>query len=69
MAKLEDYVTAHDAAQILSLKHGRPIKPDYPCKMLKMKKYRIRVVRRHDMWLYHRADIQACHIGTRRAAV
>jgi hypothetical protein len=26
---LEDYITAHDAAQLLSLKHGRPISPKY----------------------------------------
>lgn len=70
MAKLnlDDYVTAHDAAQILSLRHGRQIKPDYPCKMLRMKKYSIRAVKRHDTWLYHKQDIQACHIGTRRDA-
>jgi hypothetical protein len=26
---IHDYITAHDAVQILSLKCGRPIRPDY----------------------------------------
>lgn len=64
-----DYVTAHDAAQILSLKHDRPIRVDYISKMAKSKKHAIRVARFRDRIMYHRADIEACNLGSSKARV
>jgi hypothetical protein len=64
---INDYVTAHDAAQILSLKHGRPIRPDYISKMAKSKKRSIRRARTGDRWLYHRDDIEAVTITQKKA--
>lgn len=64
---IAEYISAHDAAQLLSLKHGRPIRPGYISKMLHMKKHKIRAEKRHDILLYHRQDILDCTIGTRVA--
>lgn len=60
---INDYCTAHEAAQILSLKHGRPIRPDYISKMAKSTRHVIRTARFRDRQMYHRADIEACTIG------
>ncbi len=60
---IADYCTAHDAAQLLSLKHGRPIRPDYISKMARSEKHTIRVARFRDRQMYHREDITACTIG------
>lgn len=59
---ISDYITAHDAAQILSLKRGSPVRPDYISKMARSKKHRIRVWRFRDRWMYHRDDVAACSI-------
>jgi hypothetical protein len=64
---VNDYCTAHDAAQILSLKHGRPIRPDYISKMAKStRKHRIRTTWFRDRQMYHKDDIAACSIGEQR---
>jgi hypothetical protein len=66
---INDYCSAKDAAQILSEKHGRIIKPDYVSKMLKCKRYTIRSVpfgKRHR--LYHKGDLAACTIKQKRSA-
>jgi len=63
---INDYCTAHDAAQILSAKRGSPVRPDYISKMAKSKKHTIRVARFRDRQMYHRADIEACTIGAAR---
>ncbi len=71
MRKKEDigeYCTAHEAAQILTLKHGRPIRPDYISKMAKSRRHTIRTARFRDRLMYHREDIAACQIGTKRAS-
>lgn len=60
---INDYICAHDAAQILSLKTGRPIRPDYISKMVRSKKHQIRYVKKRDRWMYHREDIEECVIG------
>lgn len=60
---IADYVTAHDAAQILSQKHARPIRPDYISKMAAGRKHRIRTARFRDRIMYHREDIAACSVG------
>jgi len=59
---IRDYVTAHDAAQLLSIENKRPIHPEYVAKMAKMKKHTIRVWPLRDRYLYHRADILACKV-------
>lgn len=64
---IHDYCTAHEAAQLLSLSHGRRIRPDYISKMAKSRRHTIRTARFRDRQMYHKADIQACRIGTRRA--
>jgi hypothetical protein len=64
---INDYCTAHEAAQILSLKHGRPVRPDYISKMAKSRQHSIRTARFRDRLMYHRGDIAACVIGQRKA--
>jgi hypothetical protein len=65
---INDYVTAHDAAQILSLKMGRRVRPDYISKMAKSKKRSIRRVLMGDRWMYHRDDIEAATITQKKAS-
>lgn len=64
---INDYISAHDAAQILSLKHGRPIRPDYISKLAKSKKRAIRAARFYDRILYHKEDIANCTIRQKSA--
>jgi hypothetical protein len=64
---INDYITAHDAAQILSLKSGRPIRADYISKMSRSRKHAIRTARYRDRILYHREDITACTITQKSA--
>jgi len=58
---LADYITAHDAAEILSAKMGRPIRPGY---VHKLKRVRFHVLNQTSK-LYHRGDIEACVIRQR----
>ena len=60
---LTDYITAHDAAEILSAKHGRRIRPGY---IHKLKHVRFHVLNATTK-LYHKADIEACVIRQRGA--
>lgn len=55
---LTDFVTAQDAAQILTLKHGRPILPDYIHKIRQVRFVKLNRTTK----LYHKDDILACHI-------
>lgn len=61
-----DYISAHDAAQILSAKHHRPVRPDYISKMAASRKHSIRIARFRDRLMYHRADIEAATIRQRQ---
>jgi len=61
--RLEDYVTASIAAEILSAKHGRPIRPGRICRL---KNIRFHVLNQTSK-LYHRGDIEACFIRQKRA--
>lgn len=63
---INDYCTAGSAAQILTEKLGRPIRPDYISKMSRGKKRAIRVVREGDRILYHRDDIAGCDVKQRQ---
>ncbi|GHO99530.1 hypothetical protein KSF_095780 [Reticulibacter mediterranei] len=71
MKKKEDinnYCIAQEAAQILSNKLGRPVRPDYISKMSKSKKHHIRTIRKHSrLMMYHRGDVAACVLGSQVA--
>jgi len=58
---LSDYITAKHAAQILSLKHGRIIKPSYVHKLKKVRCVKLDATSK----LYHKADIEAVTIRQR----
>lgn len=64
---IADYQTAHDAATVLTQKHGRPVRPDYISKMAASKKHHIRTAWFGNRLMYHREDIAGCTIGSRRA--
>jgi hypothetical protein len=67
---INDYCTAHEAAEILSQKHGRPVRTDYISKMAKSKiKHSIRTMWFRDRQMYHRKDVAACILGSQRVAV
>lgn len=59
--RLDDYITARHAAHILSLKHGRPIKPGYVHKLQKVRFVRLDNTSK----LYHKDDIESIHIRKR----
>lgn len=58
---LFDFITAADAAAILSAKHGRNIRPGYV--------HKLKGVRHHPLnatsFLYHKADIESASIRTK----
>lgn len=62
---IENYVSAHDAAQVLSLKMGRPIRPDYINRLARGKKRSIRTARFRDRIYYHKEDIAGVTIRQR----
>lgn len=55
---LADYITAHDAAQLLSSKHGRPISPKYIRLLAKRVKHPVRTQQKGDRLLYSREDLE-----------
>jgi len=59
---IHDYCTAGEAAEMLSEKFGRVIRPDYISKMAKSRKRTIRRVKQGNRWAYHREDIAACTV-------
>ena len=65
---ITEYCTAGSAAQILTAKLGRPIRPDYVYKMSKSKKHVIRSAQLSGVILYHRQDIANCIITSKRNA-
>jgi hypothetical protein len=65
---IKDYCSAGEAAQILTDKLGRSIRPDYISKMAKSKKRAIRSVLMNDRILYHREDIAKSKITQKRSA-
>jgi hypothetical protein len=66
---INDYCTAHEAAEILAQKHGRPVRADYISKMAKSQKHRIRTMWFRDRQMYHRRDVAACTLGSQKVAV
>lgn len=59
---LADYISARDASQILSKKHGRPISVDYVRLLSKSKKQPIRTEWLNNRLMYNREDIEAVTI-------
>jgi len=55
---LADWISAHDAAQLLSLKLKRPISPRYIRKLSHRKKEPIRTQEMSNRLLYNRADLE-----------
>jgi hypothetical protein len=63
---LADWVPAHDAAQLLSLKHDRPILPKYIRTLSKRKVNPVRTQQMGNRLLYNRADIESANIKQKR---
>jgi len=67
--RLEDYISAHDAAQLLSLKMHRPIQPQYIRQLAKSKKQSVRTQSKGSHYqLYNRDDILACTVRQKKAS-
>jgi hypothetical protein len=60
--RFEDWITANDAAQLLSEKLARPINPEYIRKLAKRKKNPVRTQPSSNRLLYSRDDILACEV-------
>lgn len=58
---LTDYISAHDAAQILTLKLGRRVSPGYIQRIKNVRSIKVNKTTR----LYNRVDIQASTIRER----
>ena len=63
---LNDWLSAHDSAQLLSLKHERPIQPKYIRSLAKRKKNPVRTEQRSNRLLYNRDDLETITIRKRR---
>lgn len=63
---LNEYISAHDAAQLLSAKHGRPISGKYIRSLSKRKKNPVRTQQMSNRLLYHKEDILACTVRAKR---
>jgi len=59
--RLDDYITAKHAAHLLSVKHGRPIRPGYIHKLQKVRFVKLDNTSK----LYHKDDIEAANIRHR----
>lgn len=59
---LADWISAHDAAQVLSLKHDRPISPKYIRRLSKRTKNPVRTMPSSNRLLYNRDDILASNV-------
>lgn len=69
MKKIEnirDYITASQAALILSQKYERKVRPDYISKMAGCQKHDIRLVRIGGICLYHQEDVERCELRAKR---
>lgn len=63
---LTDYISAHDAALLLTQKMGRPISNKYVRKLAERKREPVRTQPMGNRLLYHREDIEACTIRQKR---
>lgn len=64
---LADWLSAHDAAQVLSLNHDRPISPKYIRSLAKRKKQPIRTQQMSNRLLYNRDDLEKITIRQKQA--
>jgi hypothetical protein len=64
---LNEYVSAHDAAQLLSAKHGRPISGKYIRSLSKRKKNPVRTQPMGNRLLYHRDDLEKVTVRAKRS--
>jgi hypothetical protein len=55
---IKNYATAHEAAQLLSISHNRPIRVDY----IKKLRNKVRNVKVGKYYLYHKGDLNNIHI-------
>jgi hypothetical protein len=62
---LADWLSAHDAAQLLSLKHERPIQPKYIRSLSKRSKNPVRTQQSSNRLLYNRDDLEKITIRKR----
>jgi hypothetical protein len=60
--RLEDWISASDAAQLLSKKMGRPISARYIRALSQSKRQPVRTVVRSSRLLYSREDILDCEV-------
>jgi hypothetical protein len=60
---LTDYITAQDAASLLSQKLGRPIRPGYVHKLKNVRTYRLNKTAK----LYHKKDIESIVIRKKQS--
>lgn len=60
--RFDHWVSASDAAQILTAKCGVPVRPAYITKLAQSKKQPVKTRRISGHKLYLRADIEACII-------
>jgi len=63
---LADWLSAHDSAQLLSLKHDRPIDPKYIRRLSKRTKNPVRTQPSSNRLLYNREDLEQVVIKKRR---
>lgn len=63
---LNEYISAHDAAQLLSAKHGRPISAKYIRSLSKRAKNPVRTQEMSNRLLYNRDDILACTVRSKK---
>jgi len=55
---LADWLSAHDSAQLLSLKHERPIDPKYIRRLSKRTRNPVRTQEMSNRLLYNREDLE-----------
>jgi DNA-binding transcriptional MerR regulator len=63
---LADWISAHDAARLLSLKHDRPISPKYIRLLAKRKNQPVRTQPSSNRLLYSREDLEQVTIKQQR---
>jgi hypothetical protein len=64
--RFENWISASDAAQLLSEKSGRRVDPEYITKMAKSKKQPIKTRQMSNRLLYNREDILASKVKQRK---
>lgn len=63
---LADWLSAHDSAHLLSLKHHRPISPKYIRILSKRKRHPVRTQEMSNRLLYNHEDLEQVTIKQKR---